>query len=112
MPMFSKMMASYPMGLIRGMSGQSKMIAGRAALGAGVGAAVGGVSDRRGMTRGAIAGGVAGAISGGMSAYGGGASTFARNMSRGGVRGMYGRAGMNAGKTAFNNAASRIRRAM
>jgi len=113
MPFFSKMMGSYPMQLIRGLSPSVRMSAG---IGAGIGAGYGAMSARRNRVGRAAGYGVAGGAIGmggmmGFAAMGGmgGLRTFGRNMMRPGMAGMYGRSAMGAARTGVGSAMARLR---
>src|SRR5208282_669278 len=98
MPFFSKMMASYPFQMIRGLSPSTRVLAG----GMGVGAGIGAYTNRRGGVTGMAGGGFRGAVNAaglmgagalgylGYRGMGGraGLGTFGRNMMRPGVGGM------------------------
>jgi hypothetical protein len=124
MPVFSKMMGSYPFNLIRGLGVSSSILAGGVGLGAATGAYRGRREGVGGMAGGAIRGGTNAAGLMGVGALGylgykgvGGISgmrTFGRNMANPGVRSMYGGLLRNKGEAGLasmmSKAAKFIRR--
>ena len=111
MPFYSKMMSSYPMQLIRGLSPNVRSAAGRVGLSAAVGGAVGYGMDRRrgGFTRGAVGGALTAGALAGASMYGPGLGQLGRNMMRPGIAGMMGRSAMGGAATFMRSAAGRLR---
>jgi len=119
MPFFSKMMASYPFQMIRGLSPSTRVLAG----GMGVGAGIGAYTNRRGGVTGMAGGGFRGAVNAaglmgagalgylGYRGMGGraGLGTFGRNMMRPGVAGMYGRAAISSGRSGLAGIMNRLR---
>lgn len=104
MPMFSKMMGSYPFQVIRGLSPSVRMAAGAA----GAGAIAGGVAAGRGRRgRGMMAGAAAGALGAGAYAARGQLSTLGRNMMRPGVASMVGRSAVTSAGTGLAGLARR-----